>query len=456
MAFDEAKFRELAKGKFSDEEIDAAVQSQLAIAAAPSNAIAPTSVPIPNSQETTQSFDDQANAAQTKIKQDFDVNRQKNLSGDNFNWQGLLSSTPALVAGTALLSTLTTLAAPKVIKSIKQRSIKGEPDLMTRVEPTFDAPVIIETPPNLPETPVIDRVKAAKDLVEANRQAGLGSPAVPPQGPAAPAIPPQLGSAVAPAPIPQAGVTNAVATGGDVKQAIQETLAKEIDGTPAELRTGTGKQAYAGTGPAAQFSPKTGKPKLKPEYASMADVPTGYAFIPDAQYIDALRQDLGQAEYTKAFTGQNFPATYEQAQTMGKDINRSLGRPSREEAKLAGLPKGEITPGITQMTSSGKKGVTIKGLGIGALTAIPDIAKANTGQERSNALLGLLEAVLPPGFTMSGAGEGSANVPDMGSAALLGSPFAQTEAAERMRRDQEMSRRIAGRTGDAVPPQLRR
>lgn len=315
----------------------------------------------------------------------------------------------------------------------------------------------------------VDRMQALKDRAEAGRQAGLGTP--PPAPPVAPQATPQgmptveqldanhaarmqaPAGAVPPAPAPN--ISQTVAAGGDVKQAIQQTLAEEID---KPLMTGTGKPAFAGTGPQAEISAKTGKPKLKPEYASMADVPSGYALVPQGQYIDALRQDLGQGAYTQAFTGRDFPGTYEQAQAMGKDINRDLGRPTREAAKAAGLPPAEITPGITKMTSSGKKGVTVKGLGLaGALVAIADLAKADTKQDKANAMTNLLGAVLPPGMDIGEAGSGSTVTPQMlENIYKLGSPMGQTEIAKRVRRDEEMARKINGRTGSAVPPQYRR
>lgn len=314
----------------------------------------------------------------------------------------------------------------------------------------------------------VDRMQEIKARSEAAKQAGLNTappaptiaPQASPAGSVAPNVAPQFGPAgagvsVPPAPPPTYGISETLATGGDVKQAIQQTIAQEID---KPLMTGTGKPAFAGTGPEAEISAKTGKPKIKPEYASMAEVPSGYALVPQGQYIDALRQDLGQAAYTKAFTGQDFPGTYEQAQAMGKDINRGLGRPTREAAKAAGLPPAEITPGITKMTSSGKKGVSVKGLGLaGALVAISDLAKADTKQQKTEAMNGLIGAILPPGMDIGDAGAGSTVTPQkLQNVYKLGSPLGQTEFAKRMRAEEEMARKIAGRTGMAVPPQYRR
>jgi hypothetical protein len=99
------------------------------------------------------------------------------------------------------------------------------------------------------------------------------------------------------------------------------------------------------------------------------------------------------------------------------------------------------------------------------LIAIPDLAKANTPGQQAMAGANLLEAVLPPGFMMGSAGEGSTLSPQIVAQQkaymdnlyrLGGGPLANTEAGERFRRNEEMTRRIAGRTGAAVPPQYRR
>jgi hypothetical protein len=237
-----------------------------------------------------------------------------------------------------------------------------------------------------------------------------------------------------------------LAAGGTPTQIATQTAAQEIDALapvapPAELRTGTGKLAYAGTGPA----PTVGKkgPQFKKEYASLADVPTGYALVPGGQYIDPLRNDLGQIEYTKAFTGREFPQTYEEAVAAGKDINRSLGRATREEAKAAGLPSAETTKGIAKTTTENKKLVKIIGKAglAGALVSLADLALAKTPQEKAEAGIGLLGAVLPPGMDINAAGAGSTLSPEMlrrnqiayENQFKLGSPYAQTPEAQAYR-----------------------
>lgn len=179
---------------------------------------------------------------------------------------------------------------------------------------------------------------------------------------------------------PQQTLTQAVETGGDVGTALKADVAKMVDEAaavppPAELRTGTGKPAYAGQGPVAPVS-KKGKTQFYENYGSLAEVPSTHAFVPNAQFIDPLRQDLGPKAYKEAYTVRNFPASNEIAREEAKTINRELGRATREEAKLAGLPPAEITPGITERTTKGYKKVVVGGLGAGALVALPNLASA--------------------------------------------------------------------------------
>jgi hypothetical protein len=88
---------------------------------------------------------------------------------------------------------------------------------------------------------------------------------------------------------------------------------------------------------------------------------------------------------------------------------------------------------------------------MGALMAISDLAKADTAAQRGMAGANLLEAVLPPGFTMSGAGEGSSTVPSVDAAMLLGSPYAQTEIAKKRRQQEEYTRKVGAGRGIAPP-----
>jgi len=152
-----------------------------------------------------------------------------------------------------------------------------------------------------------------------------------------------------------------------------------------EVKTGTNKPAFVGQGPE---NPK----KFKTEYESVKDVPKGFAFVPGAQSIDTVRNNLGQDVYLKEFSKRDFPANYEEAKQVGSEINRSLGRPTREEMKTQGIAPPEPVEGVTKRIA-GYKLVKVGGVA-GALIAVTDLAKAAEAGDR-NALGEIAMGALP-------------------------------------------------------------
>ena len=333
-----------------------------------------------------------------------------------------------------------------------------------RFDPTFDVEPLPSTQPVQPSLP--QQTNLTPEDIQA-RAAQLK-----PVAPEMPVSTPITAAPIdAPAPTPSAQPNSPVTSivTDTVKELIQEAPVQPVEAgkpvaapvvapqpvaPPQDLRTGTGKPAFAGMGPAAALN-KKGQPKLLPEYADINAVPRDMAFVPGGQYIDTPRQNIGQAEYTKAYTQRPFPLTNEQAIQESKEINRLLGRATRAEAAAAGLPPAEITPGITKKTSAGTKPVRVAGT-VGALMAISDLAKADTPGQRGMAGANLLEAVLPPGFMMSGAGAGSDMPPSMAQAMLLGSPYAQSDFAKRQRQEQEYVRKVGAGRGIAPPSAYQR
>ena len=376
-----------------------------------------------------------------------------------------------LPAGLAVLG-----AAATGLKALMGGGADDPNDPSNRPTYRFDPKLDVEPIDQQPMQPVKpQQTNLTPQDLEA-RAAQLKAPAAPaapagaiPPAPEMPVATPMSAAPVdAPAPMPTAGPNSPVTSivTDTVKEMIQETPAQPMEvakppaaapapvAPPQELRTGTGKPAFAGTGPEAALN-KSGQPKFKPDYASVADVPSGYAFVPGAQYIDTPRQNIGQAEYTKAYTERPFPLTNEQAIQESKDINKLLGRATRAEAAAAGLPPADITPGITKKTSAGTKPVRVAGT-VGALMAISDLAKAETPGQRGMAGANLLEAIMPPGFMMGGAGEGSGAVPSADAAMLLGSPYAQSELAKKRRQEQEYVRKVGAGRGIAPPSAYQR
>ena len=457
--FNEAKFRSAAKAAgYSDEEINAELGT-------PSGSAPPLGMAaVPAIEEQ---FSNEFDAAKTTLRKDYEEEKKEITTTSPFTLDGLLTSPTAWVTGAAALGGLATYAAPKIAKGIKERYMTKAPE----IDRTIDIPTggFFDVPPNpnidpvdQPSAQASDKLKRAEELAEANRQLGIGgNQPVPPTAPvAAPVAPPEpISTPITAAPIDAPAATPTAGPGSPVTSIINDTVKEMIQQTPdpvtgaapaqpvappQDLLTGTGKPAFAGMGPEAALN-KKGEPKFKPDYADINQVPKDYAFVPNAQYIDTPRQNIGLPEYIKAYTDRPFPLTNEQAIQESKEINKLLGRATRAEAKAAGLPPAEITPGITKKTSAGTKPVRVAGT-LGALIAIPDLAKAETAGQRGMAGANLLEAVMPPGFMMSGAGEGSGAVPSFDQAMLLGSPYAQTEIAKKRRQALEYAAKVgAGR-----------
>ena len=113
--------------------------------------------------------------------------------------------------------------------------------------------------------------------------------------------------------------------------------------------------------------------------------------------MDILRNAVGQEAYTANLKKHGFPATPEIAYSTAAQINRDLGRLSREEAKAAGTALGEPTKAITHKVG-GAKAVKVGGV-VGALISMSDLAKAeNLRQGVSD----VAEGLLPIGVTPSG------------------------------------------------------
>lgn len=456
--FNEAKFRSDAKAAgYSDEEIDAELGT-------PAGSAPPSGVG--SGPEVAAKFEKEFADKSAAIEQGYEESKKQNATTSPITLEGALTSPATLVTGGALLGLGLNYAAPKVYKSVKERFMTKAPDTPVRIEPIGFESFADMTPPTQAPNPLGQTNLTPEDL---QARAAQTRAAIAPVAPEMPVATPMSAAPVdAPAPTPSAQPNSPVTSivTDTVKELIQETPAQPMEAAkppaaapapvapPQELLTGTGKPAFAGQGPEAALN-KKGEPKFKPEYADINAVPRGYAFVPGAQYIDTPRQNIGQVEYTKAFTNQPFPMTNELAIQQSKDINKMLGRATRAEAAAAGLPPADITPGITKKTSAGTKPVRVAGT-VGALMAITDLAKADTPGQRGMAGANLLEAVLPPGFMMGGAGEGSSTIPSADAAMLLGSPYAQSPLAVKRRQEQEYVRKVGAGRGIAPPSAYQR
>ena len=99
----------------------------------------------------------------------------------------------------------------------------------------------------------------------------------------------------------------------------------------------------------------------------------------------------------------------------------------------------------------GTKAAKVGGI-LGALIAIPDLVNAQTVGQRGMAGANLLESVLPLGAQINEAGAPGVQQSQISQAALLGSPYAQTEWAK----NQRLRERAGAGRGIAPPSAYQR
>jgi hypothetical protein len=131
--------------------------------------------------------------------------------------------------------------------------------------------------------------------------------------------------------------------------------------------TGSGMPAYKGEG--------GDKAKMRKEFSTIKDVPSGYVFVPNGQNMDIVRNAVGQEQYTKNLKESGgYPVSTDKAYQQSREINKLVGRPPRAEAIEKGLSLGETTKGITKAVA-GSKAVRVAGV-TGALVLASDLASA--------------------------------------------------------------------------------
>ena len=296
---------------------------------------------------------------------------------------GALATVAGIGAGKKIYNSLTDkMAADVEAKQAEAKRIEPELDVSKKPvpgEPTFDLPAPAATTPAptapAPQPkPTVQELKQKLGVAPPTPEAIVAAPEAPiatPQAPVAEAIAPPAPVAEA-APVVEA--PTAPAKTAPTKTVPVAEVKAAVPPPVQEVKTGTNKPAFVGHGPE---NPK----KFKTEYATVGDVPKGFAFVPGAQSIDTVRNNLGQDVYTKEFTNRDFPASYEEAIQTGNDINRSLNRPSREQMKAQGIAPPEPVEGITKRIA-GYKLVKVGGIA-GALVAVTDLAKAAEAGDRN-------------------------------------------------------------------------
>jgi len=154
-----------------------------------------------------------------------------------------------------------------------------------------------------------------------------------------------------------------------------------------ELRTGAGLPAYAGEGKQYQRMPK--------EFASVKEVPAGYAFVPGVGPGTNTIRNLETPEGYKAAVqlhGGPFGSHNEAVDFMNKyNAEQRMGPPAdRALRKSLGLPLQENTKGIAM------KGAKVAGVA-GAIMAMSDVANAFTNSARTGNAGPLMETAFDIG-----------------------------------------------------------
>lgn len=188
---------------------------------------------------------------------------------------------------------------------------------------------------------------------------------------------------------------------GKQKEAAKEAVAAVKATSPflgiKPVMTGSGMPAYEGQGH------PTGA--VKPSYSSIAEVPKDKIFVPGARYMDVMRQNLGQEEYTKNLKPSGgWPISYDEALARSAEVNKSLGRLSREEFNAANVAKMPNTEGIGLPTNPGGKKLNkvVKVGGVaGALIAASDLANAASAGNLKETSQNIVEGLLPLWMTPS-------------------------------------------------------
>jgi hypothetical protein len=343
------------------------------------------------------------------------------------------------------------------------------------------APVATPAPvvPPAPVAPApVDRNTLAQQRIQAGQAAGLGVPPVAPT--VAPA--PVVVAPVAPAPVapavaaivdeapktavaletdqPGSKVAEAVARDELAKPAAAQPDAGKVAGAAEPpMRTGSGQPAFPGTGEARARMPKG------LEFASAAQVPAGMAFVPNAQYYNTLANDARSFAAAQDIVRiKGYPTSDKQAREWASEFLKSTNAPSRTELKAAGGEK-ENVKGIFEKFGANKK-TAVKVAGVaGALTAISNLANAQTAGQALEAGADIAGAVLPPqiqagltaltGTTLAPGTLPPEYIAEMKQrAALLGSPFSAPRGGAAPIPDWAKPQAGAGR-GFINPPQRR-
>jgi len=218
-----------------------------------------------------------------------------------------------------------------------------------------------------------------------------------------------------------------------------EPKIKELGVKP--LTTGSGMPAFQGTAPEGTKFKKNlqGEKKIQ-TFEGLHEIPSTHAFVPNGQYMDILRNAIGQEAFTSGLQkAGGYPETPQKAYELSRAINESQSRLPRDIAKDLNIGLGETTKAITQKMPGGAKSASMKGplAGIGAVILMSDLANAETPAERKAILRDAAEGLLPLGVNPTEAGAPGltpAIREAQRQATLLGSPYRKSEDNKKSKR----------------------
>jgi hypothetical protein len=208
----------------------------------------------------------------------------------------------------------------------------------------------------------------------------------------------------------------------------------QIPNAVKPLTTGSGMPAFQGTAPEGTKFKKNlqGEKKIQ-TFEGLHEIPSTHAFVPNGQYMDILRNAIGQEAFTSGLQkAGGYPETPQKAYELSRAINESQSRLPRDIAKDLNIGLGETTKAITQKMPGGAKSASMKGplAGVGAVILMSDLANAETPAERKAILRDAAEGMLPLGVNPTEAGAPGltpAILESQRQATLLGSPYRKTE-----------------------------
>ena len=438
----------------------------------PAGAVAP--VAINSGPETAEKFQTEADAKRAAIVQGFEESSKKDATTNPMTMEGVLTSTPALVTGAAVLGVAAGYGVPKIYKSVKERMMSKGPEPI-KIDPIgFESFAdMTPTPTTAPAPNPLGQTNLTPEDIQA-RAAQLKAPVAPGATPtvaeldAAFAAQQPISTPITAAPIDAPAPTPSAAPNSPVTSIVTDTVKEMIQETPAQPTDITKPVAAPVVAPqpvAPPVYPKTGT-KFKTE----ADIPPGFVARYDVGNLDrSMGNILGLEHRAYARDLFNEGKPFGQSANLNKDVSELtkkyfqqlqgeipetiLGREARQAQKIP----SEF--GVFSKNTPFGAGVTIGGKAA-TLFAIPHIANAaQQGNYGSAALqaadvatdylpfVGQIKQALSP----SSAGEGSTLSPDQmqlqQNAMLLGSPYAQTELAKKRRQALEYAAKVGGGRG---------